>query len=192
MKYLYNYKANKINTNIIMKKLFSLAIVMLVAAISVNASAQESKLVGKWSVDTSQVMDTSAMGDVKLALRFDADNEGELRALFTLNEPVEAGVSLYVEMAINADLEWALSGDVLAMQSTDVNLYIKKIEVSPSRPEYEAILPQLKEMLQQQFEAEKESMIEGFEGLVKVRFIDNDRMVLTNDSGDDLRCKRIR
>ena len=175
-----------------MKKLFSLAIVMLVAAISVNASAQESKLVGKWSVDTSQVLDGSFNGNVKLALRFDADNEGELRALFTLNEPVEAGVSLYVEMAINADLEWALSGDVLAMQSTDVNLYIKKIEVSPSSPEYEALLPQLKEMLQQQFEAEKGGMIEGFEGLVKVRFIDNDRMVLTNDSGDDLRCKRIR
>ena len=124
-----------------MKKLFSLAIVMLVAAISVNASAQESKLVGKWSVDTSQVLDTSAMGDVKLALRFDADNEGELRTVFTLNEPIEAGVSLYVEMAINADLEWALSGDVLAMQSTDADLYIKKIEVSPSRPEYEALTP---------------------------------------------------
>ena len=47
-------------------------------------------------------------------------------------------------------------------------------------------------MLQQQFEADKESMIEDFGGLVKVRFIDDDRMVLTNDSGDDLRCKRIR
>lgn len=175
-----------------MKKIFSLLVIMLVAAISVNASAQASKLVGKWNVDVSQMMDTSAMDDVKLTLRFDADNEGELRALFTLNEPVEAGVSIYVEMAINADLEWALSGDVLAMQSTDVNLYIKKIEVSPSRPEYEALLPQLKEMLQQQFEAEKESMIESFEGLVNVRFIDNDIMILANDNSDELRCKRMR
>lgn len=175
-----------------MKKLFSLAIVMLVAAISVNASAQASKLVGTWNVDVSQMMDGSFNGNVKLGLKFDADNEGELRALFTLNEPVEAGVSLYVEMAINADLEWALSGDVLAMQSTDADLYIKKIEVSPSHPEYEALLPQIKSMMQQQFEAEKDDMIEGFEGLVKVRFIDNDRMILTNDNGDELRCERIR
>ena len=176
-----------------MKKLFSLAIVMLVAAISVNASAQESKLVGKWSVDTSQVLDTSAMGDVKLALRFDADNEGELRTVLTLNEPIEAGVSLYVEMAINADMEWSLSGNVLTLQTTDIDVDIKKIEVSPSHPEYEALLPQMKAMLQQQFEAEKDDMIGGIsQGKVNVRFIDNDRMILTNDNGDELRCKRIR
>lgn len=175
-----------------MKKIFSLLVIMLVAAISVNASAQASKLVGKWNIDVSQMMDTSAMDDVKLTLRFDADNEGAIRLLIALDEPVDGDVSMHVEMLMDADLEWALSGDVLAMQSTDVNLYIKKIEVSPSRPEYEALLPQLKEMLQQQFEAEKESMIEGFEGLVNVRFIDNDSMILTNDNGDELRCKRMR
>lgn len=176
-----------------MKKLFSLAIVMLVAAISVNASAQASKLVGTWNVDVSQMMDTSAMGDVELALRFDADNEGALRLLIALAQPIDGDVSMHMEMLMDADLEWSLSGNVLTMQTTDIDVDIKKIEVSPSRPEYEALLPQIKSMIQQQFEAEKDDMIGGIsQGKVNVRFIDNDRMILINDNGDELRCKRIR
>lgn len=176
-----------------MKKLFSLAIVMLVAAISVNASAQASKLVGTWNVDVSQIMDTSAMGDAKWALRFDADNEGALRLLIALAQPIDGDVSMHVEMLIDADLEWSLSGNVLTMQTTDIDVDIKKIEVSPSRPEYEALLPQIKSMMQQQFEAEKDDMIGGMsQGKANVRFIDNDRMILTNDNGDELRCERIR
>lgn len=176
-----------------MKKIFSLLVIMLVAAISVNASAQASKLVGKWNVDVSQMMDTSAMDDVKLTLRFDADNEGAIRLLIALDQPVDGDVSIHIEMLMDADLEWSLSGNVLTMQTTDFDVDITKIEVSPSRPEYEALLPQIKSMIQQQFEAEKDDMIGGIsQGEANVRFIDNDIMILANDNSDELRCKRMR
>ena len=66
-----------------MKKFISLAIVLLMAAVTVDASAQEaSLLIGKWSVDPNTLnMDNDALGDMSLTIEFDEDGEAEIEAV---------------------------------------------------------------------------------------------------------------
>ena len=64
-----------------MKKILSLALMLLVAAFAVNASAQSSKLVGKWNADVPAELQETGLfsaGDIKLTFEFEGDGDCEL------------------------------------------------------------------------------------------------------------------
>ena len=62
-----------------MKKFISLAIVLLMAAVAVDASAQASKIIGKWNVDSS-VFGLAEQGfeNAKSIMIIDEDGEVEV------------------------------------------------------------------------------------------------------------------
>ena len=102
-----------------MKRLISLALVLLMAAVAVDASAQASKLVGKWSIDpTTMIVDIGKFPNMSLILEVDADGEAEIQSMCQGEASIDDTVSIHFILKIDFNFNWTLTGNTLSLQDT--------------------------------------------------------------------------
>lgn len=161
-----------------MKKLFSLFALTLVAAISVNASAQS--LVGKWdsTAGNAQYAMIEAMGgEIEEA---DAYWNFSSNQSYNTYSYVKAtvdlmGVQMAMEMEITESGTWRLSGDELILSSKDYNL--SKFNITFSDPSLNSMSDQVKSTMIDAFESAV-----GSEVAYDIEFVDNNTVELEFDN----------
>lgn len=178
-----------------MKKLLSLVAVMLVASLTMFASAQD--IVGKWRVDTEAMNAGTEMEDANVDMvlfTYAEDKSGTLNLGYDITESLDDTTKMRIEMRIDMSYTWECSGDQLSMTTSNIDFEFGDISFIPSSPEYEAAIPMLRQMLEQQFEADKEEMIKDFginSGTTTIESLTADRMVFINDKGERMTLIRV-
>lgn len=167
-----------------MKKLLSLVAVMLVASLTMFASAQD--IVGKWRVDPNFFANIEEEGaNFDMVLTYAEDKSGTWNVGCDITESLDATTKMRIEMRIDISYTWECSGDQLSMTTSNIDLELGDISFITSCPEFEAAIPMLRQMLEQQFEADKEEKIKDFgiiSGTTTIESLTADRMVLIDDT----------
>lgn len=160
-----------------MKKFISLAIVLLVAAVAVNVSAQEaSLLVGKWSVDPNTLnMDNAAVGDMSLTIEFDEDGEAEIEAVAKGEFPIDEYTNICMTLELDVDLTWTLNGNTLSLLPTGIDIDVENLSVKPYNAMYAEILGMLEAELEAQFRNGSDDMAQSFAA-------EDSEIILLNDT----------
>jgi hypothetical protein len=161
-----------------MKKLFTLFALTLVAAISVNASAQS--LVGKWNAEAggSQYAMMQALGGeiekVDNAWTFSNNNAYTTHSYIKGSFEI-AGVVMHMEMEVSESGSWKLSGDDLTITSNDLDVI--KLNITFSDPSLNSFSEMIKSSLLESFN----SAI-GLNVVYDIEFKDNNTVELEYDN----------
>ena len=174
-----------------MKKFISLAIVLLITAVAVDASAQASKIIGKWNVDSSVFgLEKHGFKNTKSTMIFEEDGEVEVLLLADATMPIDDQTSVVISIEFEIEADWTLDGSVISLNATDVDVDVEKIAIEPYNPIYADMLVMIKDELEKQLRAEMSGLDENFSGEMTIVYIDDKTMKL-NDAGDIVICKRI-
>lgn len=166
-----------------MKKILSLALMLLVAAFAVNASAQASKLVGKWNADISAMELETGMfsgGDIKLTFEFESDGDCEVKINIGTTQALDSTMSLAFKMEVEVDYDWTLSGDNLSINNAEVDMELQEFRFIPSSPELDAMLPMFKQQIESEFNKQKGQIAaQMIATAMKVKFVNDNTVELT-------------
>lgn len=177
-----------------MKKLLSLVAVMLVASLTMFASAQD--IVGKWRVDTEAMIAGTEMEGAKFDMVFTyaEDKSGTCNVVMDMTQPIDATTKMHIELRVDMSYTWVREGDKLTTTPSDIDLELGDISFIPSSPEQEAAIPMLRQMFEQQFDANKEQLAKeiGIEsGTITIESLTADRMVVISDKGERMTLIRV-
>lgn len=177
-----------------MKKLLSLVAVMLVASLTMFASAQD--IVGKWRVDTEAIIAGTEMEGAKFDMVFTyaEDKSGTCNVVMDMTQPIDATTKMRIELRIDISYTWECSGDQLSMNSLNIDFDLGDISFIPSSPEQEAAIPMFRQMVEPQIEANKEQLTKeiGIEsGTITIESLTADRMVIISDMGERMTLIRV-
>ena len=174
-----------------MKKFISLAIVLLITAVAVDASAQASKIIGKWNVDSSVFgLEKQGFKNTKSTMIFEEDGEVEVLLSADATMPIDDQTSVVISIEFEIEADWTLDGSVISLNATDVDVDVEKIAIEPYNPIYADVLVMIKDELEKQLRAEMSGLDEDFSGEMTIIYIDANTMKL-NDGADIVMCKRI-
>lgn len=166
-----------------MKKILSLAFMLLVATFAVDASAQSSKLVGKWNADVpAELLETGmfSTGDVKFTFEFESDGDCEIKILVGTTQALDASISLAFKLYMEFDYDWILSGDKLSMSNAEIDMELQEFKFIPSSPELDSMLPMIKQQIESEFNKEKGQIADQMVASdMKVNFVDDNTIVIT-------------
>ncbi len=161
-----------------MKKLFTLFALTLVAAISINASAQS--LVGKWNAEAGggqYAMIQSLGGEVE-----EVDNLWTFSSndTYTTHSYIKAhadvmGVTMYMEMEMSESGSWELINNALVITSKDVNF--AKLNFTFSDPSLNSAGDMIKSNLLDAFNS-----VVGQSIVYDIEFKDNNTVELEYDN----------
>ena len=161
-----------------MKKLFTLFALTLVAAISINASAQS--LVGRWKAEAggSQYAMMQALGGeiekVDNVWTFSNNNAYTTHSYIKGSFEIE-GVVMHMEMEVSESGSWKLSGDDLTITSNDLD--VSKLNITFSDPALNSYSEMIKSSLLESFN----SAI-GYNVVYDIEFRDNNTVELEYDN----------
>ena len=177
-----------------MKKLISLVAMMFIASLTMFASAQD--IIGKWSVDTEAIVAGTEMEDAKfdMVITYAEDKSGTCNVVMGMTQPIDATTKMRIELRVDLSFRWELEGDQLTSTPSDIDIELGDISFIPSNPEQEAAIPMLRQMFEQQFEANKEQIAKeiGIEsGTLTIESLTADRMVIIGEKGDRSTLIRI-
>lgn len=174
-----------------MKKFISLAILLLITAVAVDASAQASKIIGKWNVDSSVFgLEKQGFKNTKSTMIFEEDGEVEVLLSADATMPIDDQTSVVISIEFEIEADWTLDGSVISLNATDVDVDVEKIAIEPYNPIYADVLVMIKDELEKQLRAEMSGLDEDFSGEMTIIYIDANTMKL-NDGADIVMCKRI-
>lgn len=167
-----------------MKRLISLAAMLLIAAFTMGASAQN--ILGQWKVDTEKLLAGEDIGDAELEIlfSFEDDNTGLCDIYVNMSQPMDNTTDMRFELLIYMEYEWELDGNNLTLSPTDVDLSLGEISFSPANPQYDALVPYMRQAIEQQFGANKEAVISQMgisSGESTVEFPENDVLVMQSE-----------
>lgn len=174
-----------------MKKLFTLFALTLVAAITVNASAQS--LVGKWdsAAGSSQYAMMEAMGGEieKTECNWTFSSNKTYATYSYIKSTADVmGVTMYMELEMTESGSWAYNGDKLTITPKDYN--VSKFNISFSDPSLNSTGEMIKSTFMDAFET-----VVGTSVVYDVAFEDNNNVsfVTHNDIMDlEYYLKRVR
>ena len=158
---------------------------MLVAAFAVEAKAQSSRLVGKWKVKDASTYAGDGVECTKFTIAFDADGEGELEIEADVKTELDDQYTLYMTTEIDVEFTWRLSGSTLSLSNIDIEMDFDDFSITPYSEEYNQLIPMMKEALLADIQEHKEEFTSSFidtYGDWSVRFIDNNTLLLNNDT----------
>jgi hypothetical protein len=161
-----------------MKKLFTLFALTLVAAISVNASAQS--LVGRWEAEAGggQYAMLQAVGgeieEIDNHWTFSNDNAYNTHSYIKASIGIE-GVVIQIEMELNESGSWKLSGDDLTLTSNDFDVI--KYDITFSDPSLNSSSEMIKSTL-----LESINSAIGANVVYDIEFKDNNTVELEYDN----------
>ena len=167
-----------------MKRVITLAVMLLVAAFAVEAKAQSSQLVGKWKIKDISTLADDGFECTKYTITFDADGEGE--ADFETKGKVELDdqYTLYMTTELDVEFTWQVSDSRLSLSNIDIEIDFDDLSSTPYSEEVNQLLPMLKEAMLADHQEHKEEFTSAFlakMGDWSVRFIDNDILLLNNE-----------
>ena len=167
-----------------MKRVITLAVMLLVAAFAVEAKAQSSQLVGKWQIKDTSTLKDDGFECTKYTIAFDADGEGEVDIEADGKIALDDQYTLYLTLEMDIEFTWQLSGSTLTLSNIDVELDYDDFSITPYSEEYNQLLPMLKEAMLADYQENKEVYTSKFfdTGDLSVRFIDNDTLQLDNET----------
>ena len=164
-----------------MKRVITLAVMLLVAAFAVEAKAQSSQLVGKWKLKDASTLVADGLKCTKYTIAFDADGEGELEIKADGKIALDDQYTLYLTLEMDIEFTWQLSGSTLTLSNIDVELDYDDLSITPYSEEYNQLIPMMKEVMLADEQEHKEEFTSSFidtHGDLSVRFIDNDTLQL--------------
>ena len=177
-----------------MKKVLSLAVMMLVASFSMMVSAQG--IVGKWKVDSGQLLAGANVADVKLDVifEFSADKSGGADFSVVMAQPIDNVTSMKFELFMDMTYTWELSGDQLTLTPKNIDMKLGDVKFIPENPQYDAMIPSMRQMIEKQFSANKAELISGFGvggEVSKVEFPEPNVMIMQSEDGSPVRLNRM-
>ena len=168
-----------------MKKVITLAVMLLVAAFAVEANAQMSQLVGKWKAKDASTYLGDGFECTKGTIAFDADGEGELEVEADGKVELDDQYTLYMTIELDLEFTWRLSGSTLSLSNVDFEIDFDDLSITPYSEEYNQLIPILKEALLAEYQEHKEVYASSFLdklGDLSVRFINNDTLQLGDET----------
>lgn len=161
-----------------MKKLFSLFALTLMAAISINASAQS--LVGKWdsSAGSAQyAMMESMGGEIEKAESYMtfSSNQSYNNYSYVKATMDVMGVQMTMEMEMTESGTWYLRGDKLSTTSKDLDF--SKLNITFSDPSLNSVGDQVKSTMMDSFNSAV-----GIEVVYDIEFVDSNTVELEFDN----------
>ena len=168
-----------------MKRVITLAVMLLVAAFAVEAKAQSSQLVGKWKIKDISTLADDGFECTKYTITFDADGEGE--ADFETKGKVELDdqYTLYMTTELDVEFTWRLSGSTVSLSNIDIEVDFDDFSITPYSEEYNQLIPMMKEAMLADYQEHKEEYASSFLdslGEWSVRFINYDTIQLNDET----------
>ena len=168
-----------------MKRVITLAVMLLVAAFAVEAKAQMSQLVGKWKVKDVSTYVGDGVECTKFTIAFDADGEGEMEFEADVKAELDDQYTLYMTLEIDLECTWRLSGTTLSLSNIDIDVDYDDFSITPYSEENNQLIPMMKEAMLADYQEHKEKYTSGFldlNGDWSVRFINNDTLQLNGET----------
>ena len=168
-----------------MKRVITLAVMLLVAAFAVEAKAQSSRLVGKWKVKDASTYVGNGFECTKFTIAFDADGEGEVEMEADGKVELDDQYTLYMTIEMDVEFTWQLSGSTLSLSNIDIETDYDDFSITPYSEEYNQLIPMMKEALLADEQEHKEESIFSFldsMGVCSVRFINNDTIQFNDET----------
>ena len=168
-----------------MKKVITLAVMLLVAAFAVEANAQMSQLVGKWKVKDASTFVGDGFGCTKFTITFDADGEGELDFEADVEAELDDQHTVYMTTELDVEYTWRLSGSTVSLSNIDIEVDFDDFSITPYSEEYNQLIPMMKEAMLADYQEHKEEYASSFLdslGEWSVRFINNDTIQLNDET----------
>ena len=167
-----------------MKRVITLAVMLLVAAFAVEAKAQMSQLVGKWKIKDISTYVGDGIECTKYTIAFDADGKGEMEFEVEDNGELDDQYTLYMAFEIDIEFTWRLSGSTLSLSNINTEVDFDDFSITPYSEEYNQLIPMFKELLLADYQEHKEKYTPEFldkNGDWSVRFIDNNTLQLNDE-----------
>ena len=168
-----------------MKRVITLAVMLLVAAFAVEANAQMSQLVGKWQIKDISTLADDGFECTKYTITFDADGEGEADFETAGKVALDDQYTLYMTTELDVEFTWQVSGGRLSLSNIDIEIDFDDLSITPYSEEYNQLIPMMKEVMLADEQEHKEEFTSSFidtHGGLSVRFIDNNTLLLDNDT----------
>ena len=168
-----------------MKRVITLAVMLLVAAFAVEAKAQSSQLVGKWQIKDISTLADDGFECTKYTITFDADGEGEADFETAGKVALDDQYTLYMTTELDIEFTWQVSGGRLSLSNIDIEIDFDDLSITPYSEEQNQLLPMLKEAMLADYQENKEEFTSAFldkMGDWSVSFIDNDTLLLDDET----------
>ena len=167
-----------------MKRVITLAVMLLVAAFAVEAKAQSSQLVGKWKIKDISTLADDGFECTKYTITFDADGEGEADFETAGKVELDDQYTLYMTTELDIEFTWQVSDSRLSLSNIDIEIDFDDLSITPYSEAVNQLLPMMKEAMLADYQENKEVFTSAFlakMGDWSVRFIDNDTLLLNNE-----------
>lgn len=185
-----------------MRKFLSLLVVVVALFASQSVSAQKSKLVGKWNIDFEEfVQMNSHLGmlgegtdsfDGIVYFNFERNGKGSYFVDMSVSLEVEEGVMMQMNFEMIFDLNWKYKRGTLALEYNNCTLDIKSMTITPSKPEYDALIEQFVPVFEDEMAKEFLSQSVNNNNDLSVVFIDKDSIIATGSYGYMATLKRAK
>ena len=170
-----------------MKRVFSFVAVMLLMTVAYSASAQS--LVGKWSTNLKTVEGVVAeRSEIKgfegeATVEFSEDGVSRSVAHVSSSIPLDATVTANFDMSVTSDGTWTFEGETLKMKATAISYTVDSISLTPSNPEFEMMIPMLKQAIEEQANANAKTAAElQVEMSAKIEFVSENEIIYTDNT----------
>ena len=163
-----------------MKRVFSFVAVMLLMTVAYSASAQS--LVGKWSTNLKTVEGVVAeRSEIK---GFEGESSvSRSVAHVSSSIPLDATVTANFDMSVTSDGTWTFEGETLKMKATAISYTVDSISLTPSNPEFEMMIPMLKQAVEEQANAKAKTAAElQVEMSAKIEFVSENEIIYTDNT----------
>ena len=168
-----------------MKRVITLAVMLLVAAFAVEAKAQSSQLVGKWQIKDASTLAADGFECTKYTITFDADGEGEADFETAGKVALDDQYTLHMTTELDVEFTWQLSDSTLTLRNLNIDIDFDDFSITPYSEEYNQLIPMMKEALLTDSQEHKEKYTPAYldkNGDWSVRFIDNNTLQLDNET----------
>jgi hypothetical protein len=168
-----------------MKRVFSLVAVMLLMSVAYSASAQS--LVGKWTTNLKTVEGVVAERSVinefdgGATVEFFSDGTAKTVAQVSSSIPMDATVTANFDMSVVSDGTWVFDGETLKMKVTGLSYTVDSLGLIPSNPEFEMMIPMLKQAIEEQVNTNAQAAKElQMETTAKIEFVSENEIIYTD------------
>lgn len=140
-----------------MKKSISTIVLLLVALLSLNASAQSSQLTGIWYGDKQVKSEQSFIMEMTPIVSFQTDNSGTIGGLFSYLLPIDEETSFTCNLKFTAKTKWTFSNNTIyvSVKTETSNLSFGECKISPNNTQaarlMEKHIPEVKKLIMEEF-----------------------------------------
>ena len=172
-----------------MKKI--LFLIIAVALTAFNTAAQDSKLLGKWEMSTTNLGTKGITALNEMSFEFSSDKTGNfLLSGIIMEKMPDEKYSMYMIAKFTSNFTWNLTDNSLGLEFKTVDLRVEDFTITPESSETKLIAAMMQAAITKELNKNKESLQTEFlnelgvlENKVEIIFIDNDTFKLKDEEG---------